>query len=844
MAFSKNTLNIVVIGPKHAGKTVYLSALANSPEVSLSDPATIEIVSMHWKTMLEGNIPPATAGTISKLDFSFHCDIDSQEYNIDFTVPDYDGHFAETLSRGNEHSPDIAKLREIIGQADGFIVFMPLGNEDEAAMESMRHEIGSFIGILREVFDESPKIPAPLIIAVNKWDKSPNFKSEDEDSEALKYIESIEIHKKLYEQLKNFFEHVTVMPLSAYGHHTDSALPMPGQMAPYRVTDPIMLVVRDYFENLQAMVEKLNTDPPALAKLLLATRPLWKRWPGGDYDALLANTLDICFTELKEQLQRAQNIREYRLILKQAPEAGLFSDFSPTQQIEIEQLGEPHKQREKIKNTKIACIVGGALLIVCSIWHVVRLNLDIQKDWHAAMSAETQNQPEMLSDFIKKYGSGAISRFLASGELTHAKEKLRAEVENLQHNLDERLASFDDTADSCQIAAEAKQLFAISEKMSESISAQTMRRLETVLRTNDEICAAKGAIESAADESSLEKAMALLASKPETVEVRNMKELAKTRKENFAAQIARERENERIAPIAQAFRDLSQSGLEDVKKFISDFEYDSNPEVRDMVSSARTILPQSFYAEILSKARGVSNPQSGEFSDLKRFIAENIQAIQLTPAQKANIQQALQEMIGKYDQNAINALPTRIDTQQELENAIATANEIANAREVSLDGGLFTYSMPPALEREWQNKIAIINSCLDAIQNGVNASWKLEADNNNAVDLDCQNLVFRDARLIISFDGGLLPNQNWTEGNLRCKRMEGDRFEFYFEGRVRQFDGTIRLTKKGLFSDLSCSAGLVITANDLIKLRNGQTVRKSLSNNCPGASISFTRSGK
>lgn len=202
MSIRKETLNLVVIGPKHAGKTVYLTTLANSPQVSLSDPATIEVVSMHWQTMQGGNIPPATAGAISKLDFSFHCKVDSQEYNLDFTVPDYDGHFAETLSRNDQNSMDIARLRQIISEADGFIVFMPLGDEDVQTMEAMRHEIGSFIGILRDVFDENSKIPAPLIIAVNKWDKSPDFKKQDEDAAALKYVESIEIYKKLYEQLR------------------------------------------------------------------------------------------------------------------------------------------------------------------------------------------------------------------------------------------------------------------------------------------------------------------------------------------------------------------------------------------------------------------------------------------------------------------------------------------------------------------------------------------------------------------------------------------------------------------------------------------------------------------
>lgn len=845
MADSKEALNLVVIGPKHAGKTVYLTTLANSPEVSLSDPATIEVVSMHWKTMQQGDIPPATAGTISKLDFSFHCEIDSQEYNIDFTVPDYDGHFAETLSQGNADSPDRLRLREIISRADGFIVFMPLGDDDNKTMESMRHEIGSFIGILREVFDEDSKIPAPLIIAVNKWAKSPDFKSENEDAAALRYIESIDIYKKLYEQLKNYFGHVTVIALSAYGHRTDSARPQPGKMEPYRVTDPVMLVVRDYFENLHNTVDSLKNDSAKLAELLLATRPLWKRWPGGDYDTLLDTTLGQCFNELKTQLEQAQNLKEYRHILQQAPQARLLPYYSPTQQIEIEHIGEPHSKKEKTRRAKIGGIGACAILLACSIWYLVQLNLDIQKAYHDVMTAEIQKQPQMLSDFIAKYGSGPISRFVASGELEQAKEKLRQEVETLQEDLDKRLAMLGNEGDSCQAAAEARQLLAVSENLSDSVSAQTMRRLETIFQTNEEICAARSAIEAASDEASLEQAFGLLANKPETAEVIKLKELAGAKKSNFEAQVAQARESERISPIAEQFRELPQASLEEVKKFISDYEYDSNSEVGSMVSKARAMLPQSFYADILIKLRDISDPNSQAFSELRRFIAENIQDIELTPSQKANIQQAVGEMMVRYDQNAINALPTRIDTQQELENALNAANEIASARDVSLDGGLFHYSMPPALAREWANKANALKAYIDAVQNGVYANWTLLAASNNAVELDCENLIARDARLTISFYGGSLPDQNATEGTLRCKRMEGNNYEFYFSGRVTQFNGTVRLTKNRLIrSNLSCTAGLVINANDLITLQNGLPVTKSLSNNCPGTSIRFTRSGR
>lgn len=846
MSIRKETLNLVVIGPKHAGKTVYLTTLANSPQVSLSDPATIEVVSMHWQTMQGGNIPPATAGAISKLDFSFHCKVDSQEYNLDFTVPDYDGHFAETLSRNDQNSMDIARLRQIISEADGFIVFMPLGDEDVQTMEAMRHEIGSFIGILRDVFDENSKIPAPLIIAVNKWDKSPDFKKQDEDAAALKYVESIEIYKKLYEQLNNYFEHVTVIALSAYGHRTDSAKPVPGKMEPYRVTEPVMLVVQDYFSNLHATVERLKDNAPALAELLLATRPLWKRFPGQDYEGLLQETLNKCYEELREQLLKANNYKEYKHIFKEAVQSRLISDFSPTQQVEIDHLAEPHKIMEKKARNKFIAIASSILILVSAIWYLIDLNLDIKKDWHEVANAETQKQPVLLYTFINKYGSNAVSRLLSSGELAQAREQLKEVVEKLQSSIDERLESFNQLSDSCEVAAQAKQLIGITEQLAQSISAQSMRRLEAAYENSNEICKARSAIEAARDETTLEQALGLLAQKSETAEVEKIKGLADEKRRQFALALAEAQEKARIEPIEEEFTGMTKDNLNELKSFISSYQSDSNSFVQDLIKRARDLMPEAFYAELIEKIKELTNFKGREFASLKEFIAANIQDIPLLPAQKDNISNAMQTKFEEIDAAAINSLPSKIDSQKNLDDAINAANAIIEARQISLDGGLFEYRMPATLEQEWSRKVDIINSYLDVIKNGINAFWTLNADDKNAVDLDCENLVFRDARLKMTFSDRYLPDQTPPEGSLRCKRASGNRgYEFFFRGRVQLFNGSVRLTKERFMrSDLSCYAGLTITANDLISLQNGQTVTKSLSNNCPGTSISFVKSSR
>lgn len=839
----KSTLNLIVIGPKHSGKTVYLATLANNPEVALNDPATIEVVSMHWKTLKSGSKPDATAGAISRFDFSYHCTIDSQEYNLDFTVPDYDGQIAETLSKTGDDIPERAQLRQIIRNADGFIVFMPYGDEDQKTMEAMEHEMGSFIGIVRDEFGEHAKIPAPLIVAVNKWDKSPDFRKNSEDAAAQKYIESVPIYKQLYERLCNYFANVTVMAISAYGHKTNTPEPMPGKLAPYRVTEPVKLVLKHFFANFKAKINREADNPPELAKLLLISSPLWKRLSGEDFDDLLKQTLAKCFNDYTAKLKTAATYRQFQLIRAESAEASLTENFSPEQQVEIERIGGPLLARQKRERVKWFSIAATVIVLLACTWYLVQLHLDVKRDWQEAIGAETQKQPRMMAEFIAKYSTGTVSRLIASEAIKQARGKLQLAVANLQSVIDERLNLFEKVEDSCKIATEAKQLLALSENMSQSLSASSMTRLESAYELSSEICNAHAAIEASNDEESLIRAMQLLSDKPETAEVMRLRELAAAKNREFSLQNDVAIENERIVTIAEAFRDLKDEKLNDVKDFIREHERDTNPDVQRMVEQANDMLPEKFYAIILEMARGINSLNSYEFAALRKVVSENIQNIRLESGQINSIRQTLQNMFDEVIRKKIEALPSRITTESELKSARTSIKEIGEDSRISFDQSLFEYRFPLALEQTLKSKINRLSDYERALEYGVNADWKITAKSNNAIDLDCDNMIMRDARLSISFYGGNMPDQSSPEDRLRCTRLEGNRgYVFYFDGKVNKFDGKIRLTKNRLWprDPLSCSAGLVITESDIISLINGLSVSKELNNNCPGIAITFT----
>ena len=71
MAGKDYKLTLVMIGPKNVGKTVFLSALANSPGIGIGDPASVRAIKLHWEALSKGELPSATAATLASLLFSY-----------------------------------------------------------------------------------------------------------------------------------------------------------------------------------------------------------------------------------------------------------------------------------------------------------------------------------------------------------------------------------------------------------------------------------------------------------------------------------------------------------------------------------------------------------------------------------------------------------------------------------------------------------------------------------------------------------------------------------------------------------------------------------------------------
>lgn len=842
MSDRKDSLTLVVIGPKHAGKTVYLTALANCPGVTISDPATIEVLTLHWKSLKEGKTPPATAGTINDLRFTIRCEDGEQSYNLDVTIPDYDGHFAETLSK-YEDSGDTARLRRNIAAADGFIVFMPVGDEDVETMEEMRHEIGSFIGVAREVFTTSSKVPVPLIIAVNKWDKSQAFKAENEDGAAEDFIKAKEIYQLIYDRLNSFFANVTVLPISAYGHQSEDGNPVPGAIAPYRVTEPIINIITAFFTNLQELVErhKDSKNFTVLADLLLSTESLWQRWPGRDYSALLSESLDHCYENLREDVSKATNLRQFDRLWQGSPNSALFEHYSPRQRLTLEKIKAP-LEKKALKQKRVRMGVTVAILTLGGlIWYVTAFNSGFKKDYIEAINAEQQNKYSALSSFLNEYGASFLGKILGSRNIETARSEMRKIVDNAQTILDARMEQLNEITDSCARASDARLLAEFAREI-QSIDWNSVGRLENLLKNSDEICQAKSRIETADSVSQAQEAKGLLADKPETPEVSGLKSLVEEKIRQLEEKERETAESARIQPIQESFDEIMRTkSLADAKDFIATYERDQNTKVQDMVRNMSLKLPEMLYDEMMEIIKRMTAFDDDNYAQLRALALSNQAASVLTPTQVDSIRSDLQELAAKVDAARIDELPERIASIQQLNTAIDKIKALINTSGYSMDGGLFEYQRPPNLETALKAKISNVSAYIDVLENGIVVNWEIHAIANNAIRLNCDNLIARDAKLSITFMDGVLPDQRPDQ--MQCRRLDGGRgYTFYTDGKVGPYSGSVQLKKITLIgNDKVCSSYIEVTNDDMIKLFNRETVRLDLGRNCTGITMDFSR---
>ena len=191
---SYGEINFVLIGAKSTGKTVYLLSLyLKSRNIRAKDEKTISYLKPLAEKFENGELPEATSASFQELHFNYIDD----KFNIVFQIDDYDGRFTQVYHE-EKNSEYIKKLGDYIKNAEGIIFFLPYEEQfDKDKFFDFKTEIDLFIEEASSKYKDRTKVPIPAVIAVTKWDKSPNFKSKNEYEKAVEYIESNEIFKTI-----------------------------------------------------------------------------------------------------------------------------------------------------------------------------------------------------------------------------------------------------------------------------------------------------------------------------------------------------------------------------------------------------------------------------------------------------------------------------------------------------------------------------------------------------------------------------------------------------------------------------------------------------------------------
>ena len=116
---SKAAYNIVLVGAKSTGKTVYLTALYLLPFIRVTDKETLEYLKPLKEQFEKRDIPATNAG-YQELFFEYK----RGDFNLRFQIDDYDGKFAEQFS-SDENKELKKKLEDNIRGAEGMMFFLP-----------------------------------------------------------------------------------------------------------------------------------------------------------------------------------------------------------------------------------------------------------------------------------------------------------------------------------------------------------------------------------------------------------------------------------------------------------------------------------------------------------------------------------------------------------------------------------------------------------------------------------------------------------------------------------------------------------------------------------------------
>jgi len=454
MSSKKEMLNLVLIGARNSGKTVYLSTLWGKGLLRDLGAPTQEYLKLNWDELEKNNKLPATEGNRKVLNFTYTQN--KKIGKVSLSIPDFDGYFAESL-RADEGKEDDKKevlseeeegikntkteragLKADVKSSKGCIFFVPF-EKDPDRLKDFATEIDAFIQLAEKKNYELSPIPATLV--VTKWDESEFFKAEDELEKVKEYISKNTYLNRILTLIESSFKQVEIIPLSSF--------------KTYNLLKPIDFSLEKTFEHYFKKAKELE-EKKEFEKLCLY---LSNRWEDIQYCKAydfhkLYNLAQEEFAQILKKKISQENIENKENLINKYKSYFITNDKKfKEKEKEVESERNRITRNQRLKFT--GAFIAGLLIIVYAYLYISKSKASeeynvIISGYEKGMNYKKLKKP--IDTFLQNYKVGDFSLTLSSIKSMRNKlNKIKVELQQKENNLQEKILEDDNlTADEKQ----------------------------------------------------------------------------------------------------------------------------------------------------------------------------------------------------------------------------------------------------------------------------------------------------------------------------------------------------------------------------------------------------------
>lgn len=882
-----------MVGPRHAGKTVFLAALAECPSITSGDPTTIKLLKTHWKALREGKNPQATGGTYTDLEFAYRGEAFGQFFDAEFITPDYDGHFAEIMSDYDSGAKGLDELRASFEIADGFIVFMPYDRDDIKIMESARFEIGHFIRIVRLFREGKGKIETPLAIVVNKWDKSPDFKTPGEDAAAEKFVQSQDPYSAVLRTLENFFSNIFIMPVSAYGRPVEGQAP-PENLVPYRVERPIERLLCANYRNFRGKLEKYRgeNDWRMVIETIAAYRELWSGTnEAGSVESLFAlavdnyakeltarldsakdddqwnrifkdangeaiseylseaervaigatrtKTLREAFNALQAKIDAAKSLEEFDNALREAPEVASEPYFTAEQKGRIEKSRDKHIDAARKKKIFFWGKIGCVAVLLAALAGALFWRNDVEKKYLRAIDEQGSfiESFRKLRDFLAYGADSPLTGRLFSSRFDDARSRLEKLGRKIAESRELELSEIESGSDISEREKRAGEFLARLNSGELPAPERLVARAKALLERSTRSSELVASIETAPNLESLDAIRPKIAQLPKGSEAIDLES-------RFEARVATLREKKRADALEaeaarkaeesrltseEAARLLDRGGYADAAAFVAS-KGGENPQVARLASSLPVIYVRNL-TEIID---------DGTLDELDYLLDQKEIMARLDEREINKLGGALRKRLAATENSLIDELDAPIGSLAQLEDMEKALSEYRETRERARNS---VFAAEPGSDAKLEKQAQKLRLYREILENGLlAASLDVLAASPNALNLSGRkwtNAFRKNDDLAINFPDGTSTSSEVA--GFVAEESGGDFILRFGPFKLKRQTGQIEMIAKNGGDKNSCSWTIRVGANELFALYNRGSLLIPAGGTCAGISLEFKK---